>query len=107
MCLIREEGAISETGETPVGFRAVHRGRCEQGVRGWRPQVFSLGRSGSRPPTGSSRPRRSRRTSSLAVTDKDGDRVVGVATATSMRYEYYRSGNTSSTPDAVTEIPKS
>ena len=44
---------------------------------------------------------------SLAVTDKDGDRVVGVATTTSMRYEYYRAGNTSSTPDAVTEIPNS
>lgn len=42
---------------------------------------------------------------SLSVTDKDGDRVVGVATATSIRYEFYKAGNTGSTPDAVTDVP--
>lgn len=44
-------------------------------------------------------------TGSLSVVDKDGDRVVGLATPTGMRYEFYRAGNTSGTPDAVTEVP--
>jgi hypothetical protein len=43
----------------------------------------------------------------LSVTDKDGDRLVGVATTTSMRYEFYNAGNTTGTPDAVTEVPNS
>lgn len=44
-------------------------------------------------------------TGRLSVTDKDGDRVIGVALPTAMRYEYFKAGNTSPTPDAITEIP--